>query len=727
MAAERRVLLLLSGLFSLVLQAQGLLQRKVTVEAQQVRLSLALSLVAQEAGFKLSYNAAAVPVDSIVSIQVVDRTAERVLTDLLGPGMVVRESGQHVIIVGGTGAKRPFQVQGQVLDAATGAPVARATVYEVRLKHRAQSDGAGRFELQVSGTEDRTALLVARAGYQDTVVHVGRDGDLGRVLLSPRPKLEYLEPRCVTDLCGVEATGVGRLLLSAEQVDQAKNLGFIGKRVAQLSVVPNVGTNGPFSGAYVNHASFNVIGGYARGLEGFEVGGVFNMERRDVLGVQLAGGANLVGGNTRGLQLAGAVNHTQGSLQGVQIAGAFNTVWDTLSGVQVAGAVNMVRGSMKGTQVSGGLNLAMGHMAGTQVSGGANITLGEVHKGQFAFGLNYARHVEGGQFACGANVVPGVVGGGQVAFGLNLARSVDGGQFAMGLNAVPGRVTGGQVAFGMNYAHEVHGGQFAFGMNAVPGQVNGGQVVFGMNYAHRVEGGQFALGANVVSGHVTKGQFACGLNYAPQASGGQVALGLNVSSGTVRGGQVAPMNVARRCEGGQVGLLNIADTITGTPIGLLSIARSGYHRVDLGGNDVTPLELSVRTGVRHFYNILSVAAPVADGGRWAFGYGFGSEPRLGARTFLAIELTADQVQEQPQWRSQLQLLSRFRTAFGVELAPDLMLHAGPVMQLLISDARDAEGRHTTTLPPNALWYDQVDGRMRLAGWWGFRAGLGWRF
>lgn len=614
--------------------AQSILQRRVDVQTGQVRLSEALAAIAHDGRFKLSYNAAMLNGDSLVTVAV-DNTVEAALRGLLPGSVALKESGEHIILLETGAGRRKFQARGSVVDGVSGAPIARASIYEVQERYSGRSDGNGAFLLEVSGVRDRTPLLVARAGYSDTVVYVGRDGDAGRIVLRPREKLEYLEVKCVTaDRCGVEELGVARLLVANDQMDAAANLVQVERRGFQASLWPRIGTNREFSGAVVNTVSLNLVGGYARGLDGVEVAGGFNLERRDVKGLQVAGAANLVGGLTNGVQVAGGGNHTMRSLNGVQVAGGFNTVWDTLVGAQVSGGANVVKGHMRGTQVTGGNNVALQDVDGAQVAGGVNVCVRDVHKVQVAGGINYGRSVAGAQVAGGINVSQRTVSGGQVA---------------------------------------------------------------------------------------------AGINYARQVTGAQVAGGINVVADTVRGGQVGTVNFARVVQGGQVGVINLSDTITGSSVGLFSFAVRGYHRLDASATGVLPLTVSFRTGTRYFYNVLSWSPPVGPDERWAFGYGFGTEPRIGKHALLNIELAAEQVVEQREWVDAMNILSHLNFFMGYDLGRYVVVSAGPSIDLLVSDWRDAEGRYLSALPPSDPAYQERAGRSQLSGWLGWRAGVGVRF
>lgn len=458
MAAERWVLLLAAVVPGGTLRAQGpILQRSVELHVVNVRLAEAMAAVAHDGGFKLSYNAALVNGDSIVTCHA-SGTVGTVMRGLVGDRLRLKESGEHLILLDpGTNGHR-FRTAGLVVDRATGMPLQRASVFEVDAKAATITDAGGRFTLELSGQRKLTPLLVSRAEYRDTVVFVPRDGEAGRILLRASEKLERLEPRCDFERCAVEDLGVTRLLVSTAQMDQAANLLSVERRTIQASVLPNIGTNKKISGAVINTWSFNLLAGYARGLEGFELGVGVNMEREDVKGAQLAGLANLVGRNTSGLQVAGGLNHTMRSLNGVQIAGLGNTVWDTLTGVQISGGANVVKGGMQGTQITGFCNVTTQSLDGAQIAGGVNVTVEAVNKAQVAGGMNYGRSVLGAQVAGGFNVALRNVGGGQVAGGFNYARQVTGGQVAGGFNVAVDTVRGGQVGV-LNFGRIVQGGQ----------------------------------------------------------------------------------------------------------------------------------------------------------------------------------------------------------------------------------------------------------------------------
>src|SRR5690606_29938632 len=141
------------------------------------------------------------------------------------------------------------------------------------------------------------------------------------------------------DLLNVERTAAGRFFVSSKQKLQSLNLGaFFANTPFQTSITPGLSTHGSLSGQVINNFSINLLGGYTSGVNGVELGGGFNINKRNVDYLQVGGVFNLVGG----------------SVHGVQLAGGSNTVLDSVKGLQMGGLYNSVKGSMQGVQMAGG-------------------------------------------------------------------------------------------------------------------------------------------------------------------------------------------------------------------------------------------------------------------------------------------------------------------------------------------------------------------------------------
>lgn len=135
----------------------------------------------------------------------------------------------------------------------------------------------------------------------------------------------------------------------------------------QFTGVYPLGTHGLSSGLYRNDYSLNALIGYNGAISKFEYGGVANIVRKEVQGIQMAGITNIVGEYVRGMQFAGIANVVNQELIGVQFAGVVNVANGAASGAQVAGAVNVGCEEMEGVQIAGLVNQHNGTVNGGQI------------------------------------------------------------------------------------------------------------------------------------------------------------------------------------------------------------------------------------------------------------------------------------------------------------------------------------------------------------------------
>jgi hypothetical protein len=189
---------------------------------------------------------------------------------------------------------------------------------------------------------------------------------------------------------------------------------------AQVTIVPNLGTNMENATNRTNHFSLNLLGGENGGVNGVEVGGLFNKVTNDVNGVQIAGLFNSVGGDvgpsgfisgearrkSYGVQVAGLVNSAD-NVRAVQVGGMINNNRGMFKGVQVAGFGNMVGIDGEGVQLAGLFNVNGGD-GGVQISGITNIA-NDIEGGQLSGVFNRAKNVNGMQVAL-INVCDSITG-----------------------------------------------------------------------------------------------------------------------------------------------------------------------------------------------------------------------------------------------------------------------------------------------------------------------------
>jgi hypothetical protein len=304
---------------------------------------------------------------------------------------------------------------------------------------------------------------------------------------------------------------------------------------------------------------------------------------------------------------------------------------------------------------------------------------------------------------------------------MNIVRTDVHGFQAGGLaNVVGGQVTGVQVGGLLNYTGQQVQGVQVSGLVNIAGQaVNGVQIGGLTNYtSHEVEGAQIAGLVNVSSRSV---------------KGIQLAGLVNYTNKDVHGWQIAGIvNRARIVKNGsQIGLINVADSSKSVPIGLISVVRKGgYQRFEVATNEVNLLNITLRTGVRSFYNIITAGNSFEREGspRLSVGYGLGTAFSLSRSTLFALEGTYHHLfyfnglSLRPPfsdgWNSQI----RLSTLVEIGLSRHLSLAFGPSANWYFS----TDGTDRPLLQPAIpLLSDRVDvvSNARHWGWIGFQIGL----
>ncbi|MEM6377099.1 MAG: STN domain-containing protein [Bacteroidota bacterium] len=131
----------------------------------------------------------------------------------------------------------------------------------------------------------------------------------------------------------------------------AQNANDATSRLAQVSLIPFLGTNSFSSYQLTNEFSVNLLWGMNGGVQGKEFGGIANTIKEDVQGVQIAGLVNTVGDDMYGTQISGLGNITKDTVQGLQIAGLFN-ISGYGTAIQAATLFNVAKGGFEGIQSS---------------------------------------------------------------------------------------------------------------------------------------------------------------------------------------------------------------------------------------------------------------------------------------------------------------------------------------------------------------------------------------
>lgn len=350
------VIILFVLLTALRVSAQGLLDKQVTINYDRQRIAEVLNEIGRQGHFYFSYEGKLLPKDSVITLHVAGKVSD-ILTSLFHNRFAYEERKNYLIITSQlrqfsmintdiTDENSSYSVSGLVADERTGERLMNASVYEKQQLTSTLTDEHGYFRLKLKNSNTGTIrITVSKLHYKDTAINF-----LQTVSVNSRNNAkDYMNVHNRAN--GIERTGLGSLFISARQKIQSLNIpDFFAKRPFQVSLTPGLSTHGMFSPQVVNKFSLNLAGGYTAGVNGLEVGGLFNINKQDSRYLQLAGIFNLVGGNMTGLQLSGAHNLVLDTLRGVQLSLFTNKTEAQVSGLQMSALHNETR-HLKGLQI----------------------------------------------------------------------------------------------------------------------------------------------------------------------------------------------------------------------------------------------------------------------------------------------------------------------------------------------------------------------------------------
>ncbi|HEU5148561.1 MAG TPA: hypothetical protein VFT90_17660 [Chryseosolibacter sp.] len=355
-------------------------------------------------------------------------------------------------------------------------------------------------------------------------------------------------------------------------------------------------------------------------------------------------------------------------VQKLELGGLFNLVRGHVNGIQIAGLFNGVAGDVQGLQLAGIMNGNNGYTRAAQFAGVLNLNL---------------NNTRGVMFAGVGNVTTESSRAPQFAGVFNLA------------------------------AQETKAPQVAGVFNIAAKEINGAQL-----------GGVF----NVSGKHVKGTQVAGVFNLAgKRVKGSQLAGVFNFAGKDVNGAQIAGvLNFGSKVRGTQIGLLNIADSVNGVPIGFLSLVWKGYHKFEVSADEVFYHNVSFRTGVRQFYNILTAGARPSTYKEsetiWTFGYGVGTAPKLSRKLFLNLDLTSNQIVKGNTIEA-VNLLNKFYLGLDYQAFKKLSLTFGATLNGHITkNEYDGYFPLFTDYQPN-IFYDRNFSDYNLKMWLGAKVGV----
>jgi hypothetical protein len=384
-------LVLLIGILSpLKAQELPILEKKVSIAAENESLENFLKRLSQAVGCVFSYSSSVIDVKRIYSGTFAEQPLRLILEEVFAGEVEAKQKGIYVILSPRQASKKELVVSGYVVDENTGKAIRDATVYDPITLKSSVTDEFGFFQLAIKNSNlDSVRLVVNKKNYGDTLLVNDQLNPFQKILLKTSE---------------VDIEGVGKSL--AKPMKDAwqwtkksvgstnlENVSDTIYRKFQVSLVPYIGTNRKLSGNVVNDYSYNVWGGFSAGTNKVELGGLFNTNKGNVKYLQMAGLFNLVGGSMQGVQMAGLTNIVLDDTRAVQMAGLGNYTSGLLEGVQLAGVVNIATREVKGAQLAGVANYAHSDHSGVQVAGILNIA-NRIKGSQIGL-FNYADSVSG--------------------------------------------------------------------------------------------------------------------------------------------------------------------------------------------------------------------------------------------------------------------------------------------------------------------------------------------
>jgi len=351
------------------------LEREVNLSLNNERFSNVLIKIQEQTGLVFSYKPSIIEGIAPVSIQLRHKTVREALALMLPKSVTYKAKNNYIILKEKPEEKNPkkTEISGYVYDKETDQKVPNVTIYDKESLQSVTTDEYGFYSISVPSSNEK--ISINKDNYKDTIL-----------------SLEYLKENKINNIAISPVSEAKRRIDSLHWKDRLKDIGlytntaykkfkgFVNTinvrdtitRSVQVSLVPFIGTNHKLSGNVVNKLSFNVWGGFARGVKGFEIGGIFNIDRENVIGTQIAGTFNIVGDSVKGTQLAGYFNITGNYMKGFQMAGLMNLNNRGMKGVGIAGLMN-ISNSVKGVQVAG-LGNINDTLKGVALAGLFNVT-----------------------------------------------------------------------------------------------------------------------------------------------------------------------------------------------------------------------------------------------------------------------------------------------------------------------------------------------------------------
>ncbi len=233
-------------------------------------------------------------------------------------------------------------------------------------------------------------------------------------------------------------------------------------------------------------------------------------------------------------------------------------------------------------------------------------------------------------------------------------------------------------------------------------------------------------------------QMAGGLNInTGNVKAFQLAGGFNFNAKSFKGLQIAPLNFSSKNKGLQVGLINISGENKGASIGLINISmKSGYHKLDIGINELGFAEAKLRTGrpwlqsnlifgLRLNTETAFFQQPFNRPNLYLIGYGFGLNPWSKRFMDFAIDVSSTTIRPAGNLNT-FNMLNRGNFQLSFRLAPGVKLYFGPSYNIFLTKKTAEEAFPLFAVykaEPVIIEDRAINNNLRMRTWVGATAGL----
>jgi hypothetical protein len=367
------------------------LEKKVTLNYENVTLKTVFLNIQKQTGIIFSY--ANLDDQQKVSYHCQAQPLSLVLPKLLNQvNATYKQADKYFIIQLAKPLPEPKlpenekTIRGFVFNADSNEPLPEVSVYNKLNKASSITNEKGRFQLANTEKMGKVYISISKEGFRDTSLLVENPEErVFTIFLIPLPISNSVNSQLVQDSTTANQirvepkdSAINYFKQVREWATRIKNYNLNYKNIKDtlyseyaISFVPFVTSNKKLGLNTINKYNLNVLGGYSKGTDAIEIGGLLNIDQVNVKYLQIAGLANLVGGKTFGTQIGGLLNVNGNQVKGVQVSGLVNLVGGSVDGVQVAGLSNIVFEETKYVQVAGLFNSTK-TMFGSQVSGLVN-------------------------------------------------------------------------------------------------------------------------------------------------------------------------------------------------------------------------------------------------------------------------------------------------------------------------------------------------------------------